>query len=172
MEIVAQILGVLAVVAMLLSYQQKKRRGILLLGGVSRVLCVLQYLLLGAYSGAVLDVIGTVSTAVAERKGTSIVKRFLPCIIVVINIAMLTAGITLAVQNRSAIDVFAILGVLFEVNALWLTREQHIRWVSLIGSPCWLIYNLLSGAYGVTIGNVFVIVSIIVGLIRYREQKE
>ncbi|MBE6768386.1 MAG: YgjV family protein [Ruminococcaceae bacterium] len=43
MEILAQILGVLAVLAMLLSYQQKKRRGILLLGGMSRVLCVIQY---------------------------------------------------------------------------------------------------------------------------------
>ncbi len=170
MNVLAQILGVLAVLAMLLSYQQKRRRGILLLGGVSRVLCVIQYVLLGAYSGAVLDVVGAVSTAVAEKKESRLVKRYLMAIIAVINAVILTAGITIAVCNRSAIDVFAILGVLFEVNALWLTREQHIRWVSLIGSPCWLIYNLLSGAYGVTIGNVLVIASIVIALMRYRNK--
>ncbi len=171
MEILAQILGVLAVAAMLLSYQQKRRRGILLLGGMSRVLCVIQYVLLGAYSGAVLDVVGAVSTAIAEKKESRFVKRYLSVIVVAVNAVILTAGIAIAVQNHRVIDVFAILGVLFEVNALWLTREQHIRWVSLIGSPCWLIYNLLSGAYGVTVGNVFVIVSIIIGLIRYREKE-
>lgn len=171
MEFAAQIVGVLAVLAMLLSYQQKRRRGILLLGGVSRVLCVIQYVMLGAYSGAVLDVVGALSTAIAEKKEKPFVKRYLVVIIAAVNAVILAAGITIAVQNHRAIDVFAILGVLFEVNALWLTREQHIRWVSLIGSPCWLLYNLLSGAYGVTIGNVFVIVFIIVGLIRYRNKE-
>jgi len=41
--IIPQIFGILAVATFLLSYQQKKRRGILLLGGMSRVLCVIQY---------------------------------------------------------------------------------------------------------------------------------
>lgn len=170
MEIAAQILGVLAVAAMLLSFQQQRRRGILLLGGASRVLCVLQYVLLGAYSGAVLDVVGAVTTAIAEKKEKPFVKRHLVVIIATINAVILAAGVTTAVCNHSVIDVFAILGVLFEVNALWLTREQQIRWVSLVGSPCWLIYNFLSHAYGVTIGNVLVIVSIIISLIRYRKE--
>ena len=54
----AHILGVLAVIAFLLSFQFKTRRNIIAVNLTSRLLYILQYIFLGAFEGAVLDFIG------------------------------------------------------------------------------------------------------------------
>ena len=59
--IISQIIGFLSVVLFLLSYQQKKRKNIILFNVVSRALYIVQYLLLGAFEGAVLDILGAIS---------------------------------------------------------------------------------------------------------------
>ncbi len=58
MNIPANIIGALAVASFVLSYQIKNRKGIVAVNTVSRALYVLQYVILGAYEGAVLDVVG------------------------------------------------------------------------------------------------------------------
>ena len=65
MVILAQLVGLLAVAVFLLSYQQRKRKNIILCNSVSRVLYVVQYVMLGAFEGAVLDVLGTLSSVMA-----------------------------------------------------------------------------------------------------------
>ena len=37
----------------------------------------------------------------------------------------------------------------------------------LLGAPFWLVYNMLSAAYGSALGNVITLVSITVAIIRY-----
>ena len=66
--IVSQIIGFLAVASFLLSYQLKKRKDIILCNVLSRCLYILQYILLGAFEGAVLDVLGAISSVIAAKK--------------------------------------------------------------------------------------------------------
>ena len=75
MNTVAFIIGLLAVAFFVLSYLQKKRGVILTFNLISRVLYVVQYLLLGAIEGAVLDVLGSVSAAVAQRDENNFIKK-------------------------------------------------------------------------------------------------
>ena len=56
MYIAAQIVGIIAVSTFLLSYQLKKRKNIIMMNATSSVLYVLQYILLGAFEGAALDI--------------------------------------------------------------------------------------------------------------------
>ena len=37
----------------------------------------------------------------------------------------------------------------------------------LLGAPFWLVYNMMSAAYGSVVGNVFTLVSITVAIVRY-----
>ena len=67
--------------------------------------------------------------------------------------------------------MFALAGVLLEINALWLTSEKAIRWVSLFSAPFWFAYNFFSCAYGSALGNVFMMISIIIAMIRYKNLK-
>lgn len=164
MTLAAQIIGLCAVAAFIFSYQLKGRRAIIFLNASSRVLYVLQYLLLGAWEGALLDVVAFfISLLYRECDRGFIKKHFLLTVIlsnaVIIGLGMLT--------YQSLYSLLPILGVIFETLALALRGERGIRAVSLLGAPFWLIYNLASGAYGSAIGNVITLVSITVAIIRY-----
>ena len=71
MKIIANIIGIAAVAMFVLSYQLKTRRGIIFFNAGSRVFYVLQYILLGAFEGAVLDI------AVDLRKGSPTYKQWI-----------------------------------------------------------------------------------------------
>lgn len=172
MKLIAQIIGLLAVGTFLWSYQQKKREHIIWMNFASRCLYILQYLLLGAFTGAVLDILAAGSSAFSGKKHTDFIKKYEKPIVVILNAAISAVGLLIAYFNQSLLDLFALAGVLFEINALWLTRERAIRWVSLFAAPCWFIYNFLSGAYGSAIGNVFTIASIVVAMIRYKNSNK
>lgn len=169
---IPQIIGLLAVATFLLSYQQKKRANIILLNVISRCLYILQYLLLGAFAGAVLDILGAVSSVVAGRKDKGFVKKHTKAALIMMNACIIIAGGTIALLNRSWIDVFSIIGVLLHTSAFWISDEKIIRRVSLLGSPFWFVYNFLSRAYGSAVGDLLTMGSILIAMVRHKEKKE
>jgi len=169
MPVIAQIIGLAAVATFLLSYQQKKRKNIIMFNVVSRCLYILQYILLGAFSGAVLDVLGAFSSVVAGKKHVGFVKKHTKAVLIFVNACIVVAGGLIAYLNKSWIDLFSLAGVLLHTSAFWISDEKIIRRVSLMGSPFWFIYNLLSRAYGSAIGDVLTMCSIIIAMIRYKK---
>ncbi|MBE7044263.1 MAG: YgjV family protein [Ruminococcaceae bacterium] len=159
----AFLLGILAVITFLLSFQLKSRRNILIVNLTSRFLYILQYLVLGAFEGAVLDFMGFLSSFVARYKEKPFFARHFIWIIGIINLCLVAVGLVL---YENIFSLFAIFGIVFEVTALWLTREKNIRILSLVAAPFWLVYNFVNGAYGSVIGNVLVIVSILIAMFR------
>ena len=169
MQTAALIVGLAAVFFFLLSYQFPKRRAIIACNVVSRVLYILQYLLLFAFEGAAMDISAIPSSFLAARKHTPFVQKHKVAIIAAVNAFVIGIGLLVWQDWLSWVPV---MGVLFETNALWMTKEKHIRWLSLVAAPFWLFYNLRCGAYGAAIGNVLVIGSIVMALIRYDRKKE
>ena len=167
--IIAQILGIGAVIAFLLSYQMKKRRNIILTNAFSRILYIIQYILLGAFSGALLDILGTLSSPLASKKDTPFIKKHTAAVLIGVNVLIVGAGVWLAIQSRSLLDLLPIAGVLLHTSAFWITEEKTIRRVSLLGSPFWFIYNFLSRAYGSSVGDILSMVSIISAMIKFRD---
>lgn len=169
---VAQAVGLLAVATFLISYQQKKRKNIILYNVISRCLYILQYVLLGAFAGAVLDVLGAVASVVAGKKHTPFIQKHLTAVILLINALMVGAGITIACINKSWLDLFSLTGVLLHTGAFWLSSEKIIRRISLAGSPFWFVYNFLSKAYFSSVGDLLTMASILLAMYRHREKTE
>ena len=165
----ANLIGFFAVILFLLSYQQKKRINILICNATSRVLYVLQYILLSAFEGAVLDVLGILISIAAHRKDTPFVKKHIKLFIITGNILMLGAGILL---YKNIFSLFSMLGVMLHINALCFNNEKKIRRMSIAGSPFWLIYNFTNKAYGSAVGDVLSIVSIALAMFRYDFKKK
>ena len=164
METAALIVGLAAVFFFLLSYQFPKRKAIITCNVISRVLYILQYLLLFAFEGAVMDVSAIPSSVLAARKHTPFVQRYKWGIVAGVNAFVILLGLLVWQDWLSWVPV---VGVLLETNALWLSKEKHIRWLSLAALPFWLFYNLRCGAYGAALGNVLVIGSILSAMVRY-----
>ena len=168
--IIPQIIGIIAVILFVLSYQIKKRRGIILCNVVSRCLYILQYILLGAFSGAILDVLGVVASVIAEKKDKPFIKKHLRAVIIAIDAVMIIAGVIICIINKSLLDLLPIAGVLLHTRAFWISDERRIRLVSLTGSPFWFVYNFASRAYGSAAGDLFTMVSIVIAMIKYRKK--
>ena len=168
MEIVSQIIGLIAVALFLLSYQQKKRKNIILFNTLSRCLYILQYVLLGAFSGAVLDVLGAISSIIAGRKHIGFVKKHTTLVLILVNTCIIAAGVAIAFSNKSWLDLFSLTGVLLHTSAFWISSEKIIRRVSLLCSPFWFVYNILSRAYGSAIGDILSMCSIIIAMVRHK----
>jgi len=170
--IIPIIIGVMASVTYPLSYLLKKRRDIILTNVISRVLYVIQYVMIGAFSGAVLDVVGAFAAIVAQKKDTPFVKKHLKASIILVNVFIVVAGVIICYFEKSPLGLLTTLGVLIHTNAFWLTEERAIRRVTLIGSPFWLSYNILSGAYGSVVGDFLTITSVVTALIKYRKNED
>ena len=164
--LIPQAIGILAVALFLISYQQKKRRSIILFNSASRAMYVLQYLLLGAFEGAVLDILGMISSILAGKKHTPFFKRYAKWIIILLDAVMILAGILL---YKNIFSLFALAGILLQSTALWINNEKQIRIISILGSPFWLTSNLTSHAFGSAIGDALTMGSIIIAMIKYKD---
>ena len=167
LEFWTQAVGFVALAFFLLGYLQRKRKNILIFNLTSRVLYILQYLLNGTPSGAVLDVAGSVSTVLAQKKDTSVIKRNIKAVIIVMNLFIIGAGVYSMIYFDDTFGFLPILGVMFHTNAFWIDDEKTIRRLSLIGSPFWLAYNAISGLPFACIGDLLSIVSLGIAMYRY-----
>ena len=164
MYYLANLFGLLAVALFVLSYQIKSRKKLIAANATSRILYVVQYILLGAFEGALLDVVAFFISLLYQKRDNKIIKRYFVLVVILSNAVIIGVGLTLYQNVFSLLPIF---GVIFETLALWFKKERHIRVLSLAGAPFWLAYNLHSAAYGSAIGNVITLVSIFVAILRY-----
>ena len=164
MYIAAQIVGLFGVITFLLSYPLKKRKNIILVNAVSSSLYVLQYIMLGAIEGATLDILSTISTVLAHEKDKKYVAKHIKTVIISMNLLLIAAGVAL---YKNIFSLCPIAGAVLQTSAFWITDEKRIRCVSFLGAPFWLIYNLVSHAYGSAVGSALSLVSIGLAIYRY-----
>ena len=169
--IVAQIIGFVAVGLYLLSFQLKKRTHIVWVTFVSNAFYVLQYFLLGAFSGAAMDILSSVASFFAARKNASGFRPYAKQLAFATVFMIVAVGLMIAALRQDWIELLPILGAIFQTVGLWCDNEQTIRKFGLLGAPFWLVYNFISKAYGAALGSILVIISIIVSLARYRNAK-
>ena len=163
-EWIAQIVGLCAIAVFLISYQQKDRKKIIVWNATSRVLYILQYILLLSFDGAVLDVLGIVASVLASCKDRGFIGRHKLLFFLLSSGAMVAATL---LMNPDIFSFFALVGVLFHTGAFWLSNEKTIRRLSLAGSPFWLIFNFSQKAYPSAIGDALTVGSILLAMFRY-----
>ena len=165
MKTLSLIVGIVAVALFLLCFQLKKREHIIVCNIISRSFYILQYVLLGEFIGAAMDLSAIPSSAIATKKDNKFVSRFKIPIIILVNVVIVAIGLALYTGPLSLLPIGA---VILETAALWFSRERVVRIVSLSAQPMWFSYNLLCGAYASAVGNALASASIIIALIRYK----
>ena len=79
-------------------------------------------------------------------------------------LVLIVAGI---VTWKNIYSIFPIIGSLLSTLALWMKTSKKIRLFSLFSGPCWLIYNIVNGAYSAAVNELIAMTSIIIGMVRY-----
>lgn len=161
-EIFAQMIGFVAMMLIVLSFQQKSRKGILMMQLIAETFWVLHFGLIGAYTGMALNMLGVVRCYVYANRETKkwANSEAIPYIFFALSIVV---GILSWKNMYSLLPMAAVCITSF---VLWSNKAHIIRYFSYPGCICWLIFNIASGSYAGIATEVFNLSSITIGIIR------
>lgn len=164
MKTASLIVGIIGVILYILCFQLKGAKKILGCRLLSNALFVTQYLLLGAFVGAGMDITTCINSFFSYKKDASWVSKHKTIFFIASNAFVLIVGVLL---YQNVFSILAISGALLENIAGWMKKDKLIRIVTLFAAPCWFAYNVISGAYGSAVGGVLAFFSIVIALNRY-----
>ena len=165
---IAQGIGIIAMILAYFIYSARTRKMLITLKFISNALWGTHYFMLGAYPGAIMNVINMGRETVFQCKTSK--KWAQTPIWVVVFIVINVSSTLLSWQGwQSALPA---VGASIAVIGLWCASPLTIRLFSLPSTTCWLIYAAMSGTVSGIICNVIQLIAIFVGLYRdFSERK-
>lgn len=160
-DILIQAIGFAGIALNIIAVQFNKHWQILLFKTLGSFMFVVQYVLLKAWTGAAMDVIGVLRNVIFIFT----VKKGKPTTFWIIFFALMT--LTLGVLTyEGLISLLAITAKLLSCVSYGINNARAIRMINLPSSGCWLVYNGLHFSLAGIINEIFVISSIIIAEIR------
>lgn len=166
-ETIGQIIGFVAMAIIVFSYQQKSHKNILTFQMVSGLLFTLHYLLLGAYTGCISNLIGALRSLIYANRGANrfTSRKLWP---VVFSVVFTVSGI---ITWDNVFSLFPIIAMVMSSVVLWIDSPKINRAFSMPTSACWLVYNIKNLSYAGIATEIFVLASIVIGMIRLDRKK-
>ena len=171
-EIIAQIIGIVAMLFNILSYQGKQKRTVIMLQLLGGVLFSVNFFMLGATIGGILNILAAIRAIIFifknKFKADSIAWLIAFAVsYIVIYILNFTAFGKEPTAFNLIIEILPVIGMLALNIGFRLKDSGSIRKCGLISSPAWLVYNIAAGSWGAIICEAFTLVSIFVGMLRH-----
>jgi len=176
-EIIAQTIGIVAMVFNILSYQCKDAKKVFLMQMVGSGLFGINYFMLGATIGGVLNIVA-VLRAIVYYNNEKLKSNHIGYFIFFIIAYILSYILTFTLLNKpftlynALIELLPVIAMISLNIGFKIGTSKAIRRFGFIASPCWLTYNIVNLAIGAIICEVISIASIIVGMLRHDINKK
>ena len=163
--IISNLVGLIALSFWVGSIQAKRKRKIMITQLIANVFYAAQYILIGAVSTGIMNIISCVRYYVYnknEEKGkeNSIALLFL-FVAIIILIAVLTV--------RRYIDLIPIVISIWYTYITWQKNTKLLRYGFIGAAVVWMYYNLQVQAYAPFIGNILEIISGTIAIARFKK---
>lgn len=174
--LIAQLVGIAAMAFNILSYQQKTRARAIGFQFFGSALFAVNYFLLGAMVGGILNLVGTVRAIVFLNKEKLQAQR-LPWLFGFTAVYLASYVLTFTVFGKALtpfnliVEFLPVIGMTATTISFRLTDAKSIRRYGLISSPSWLIYNIVNVSIGAICCEVLSLGSILIGMLRYDRKK-
>ena len=166
-NVIIQGIGFLGLFCAVVAFQCKSHKKIMVFRTLNEVFFAVQYGVIGAYTGLAMNVLGSARNVVfaemVKRDKNTVPMRFVFSAVYVVFIVLTWAGV------KSVLSGFAKVLSTFAYGSKNLI---FMRFMIIITSGCWLVYNLFVGSYAGVISEAFTIVSLIVGIIRFKPERK
>ena len=165
--IIAQIFGILGIIASVLSMQFKKRKHILIALFLLSLFSALNFLFLGNMTSSYIcffAIIEMIINLLFEKKNKDIPK-YVVGIYIIVNIAL---GM---ITYKSIIDILPIACAIIYCGTIITKNESNIRKLMLTNQSIWLVFDIIVKAYTFSVSNILTIISTIIGMYRYDYKK-
>lgn len=160
--IIAQAIGYIGFVIGVFAFQSNKHKTIVLSKAATDVCFGLQYLMLGAYTGALINCIGIVrNLTLANVKDKSRSQR----ILTVLFVLLITAACIFTWAGP--LSILAMVGKICTTISFSIKNTKILRFLTTPSCILWGIYDTLTGAYGAALYELAGLVSIIIAWIRF-----
>ncbi len=190
-EIFVQIIGFIAIGMNIISMQFNTHGMVMLFKSLGSFLFALQYLLLGAFTGMVMDIIGVIRNFVFAYNVKK--EKSNKWWIILFSAITLIAGVTTIILTWNAtiialkrwtndisllttlaviISVLSILAKLISTIGYGAKSAHAIRMINLPTFSMWIIYNFIAFSIAGIVSDFMSIVSIIVAEIRFKKKPE
>ena len=170
MRIAAQIIGYIAVAENLLIYISNRRDRILLFKFLSDALWFTNYLLMGGLTGAALNAVAMTREAVFSLRDRYrwAGAKWIPALFLALTwvspaIEWIRAG---AFTWQPLLPAF---GSMIFVIGFYARKTMLTKVSSLFGNALWLTYAVLLSNWAGMVGNILMLISALIGIIRERK---
>lgn len=176
METIAQWISIAGLICIVASYQQKKRSALILWQTAGSTLFGIHYLLLGAYTGFLLNSITVFRGIVFYKQKPGKAGKI--WVGVFIGLCILAYILTFVLFDTEPTAVNLILELLPAIGmcvftvSFNMTNAGRIRALGSLNSAGWLSYNIAHLSIGGIICETTCLVSIIVGVLRHDVKKK
>ena len=167
MDVIAQVLGILALVAMVLSYQQKSRVWLLRFQLLSNLLYAVSYFMLGAFTGGAMSLVNVARSYVFSKKDTKWGSS--PIWLYVFLGITLVSGIVTWEGPLSLLVIAATMLLIITLNS---TNLRFMRKMFLVLPFLYITYNVVNKSMGGIGNDIFCIVSALIAIWRFDIRKK
>ena len=171
-EIIAQIVGIIAMAFNILSYQQKTSGRVMAFQLCGGALFSINFFMLGATVGGIMNVIAVFRAIVFMNKKkfhtdhVAWLVGFISLYIICYILTFTAFGNEFTIFN-AVTELLPIIGMIATTLGFRVQNAKAIRRFGLISSPSWLIYNIINMSVGAIICEILSLGSIIIGTIRH-----
>ena len=175
-NIIAQTIGIIAMCAMIASFQFKTRRNVIIAQLMSVTLFSVNMFMLQAIMGFLLNVIAIIRAVVYLKiDKIKIPPRLLQGIFISLYFVCYVLAFTVFGTEPSMknliIELLPVIGMTALTFGFAGKSAKEIRLYSFINSPCWLIYNSVNFVIGGILCEVFSLISNGYAFLRYDIKK-
>lgn len=161
---IIQLIGFLAFVFLFISYFVKNKDNILLFQFISYIIFSFHYLLLGAFTGAAME-IGCAGSSILSFEKVKNKKLY--------TIIFIILYLIIGIFTYDAIySIIPIISNIIMVYALFYGDEFKVRLAGVINSIGWMLYSFFVHSYSTFICNIILLIYIILCMfIRRKNEK-
>lgn len=173
MEYIIQGISIAGMACHISSFQIKKNSMLFFMQTLGSLLFLIHYILLGASTGAIMNLIGVIR-GVVFLQGKKFRKPWMLVSLCILTIAGVLVTWNGSFTNIFPLDmsvwynIFPLVAMLASTVAMHLDNGKVIRLAQLfVASPGWITYNIIVGSIGGTLCEAFIMTSTIISFIRY-----
>lgn len=161
------ILGFVSVGLFFYSYQRTQKRKIMIIQTVATALSCIQYLLIGAFSGFALNIVCIIRNFIFYFREEKQAKDLTTPIFFALCLAVVSFFSWEGIHS-----LLITLGLVVNTVCMGIFDAKSFRKTILISSSLILIYNIFAFSYSGMLSESISLVSVIIGIIRYRDTQQ
>ncbi len=159
---VGQAVGIIGLIFAAISFQKNSNKGILQFQILAALTFFVHFILLGAFTGAFMNLIGAARNVVFYNHEKSWAKSRLWLVL------FIGVYITVGIMTwKDGYSILPIVAMSLSSIGLWIKNPKLTRFIVLPSSPCWLVYNIATFSIAGILTETFVLSSLIIAVIRF-----